>query len=253
MLKRLFEFLRSVIPADPTQLIFLAGVVSLFLAPHLRWWPTGLGVAPQRVADSFGQTVQSLGFLFVLPITFAAVAGYSVCFWPGNHPIRRILADMLSCDSRNGPDVWSDSVSQRAFLFNSTRYKEPGSQQDQLGVRVAMEVLDRIPFLPDWLAAHSDLHVQAGFRDCGSAVVITWQCCFNSPRFGIMEADATSDLGASGTALFLVQLPRILDCRTSHDFVDASASLQSKYLVLQVFWRPDSHCCFCCHILDRGE
>ena len=91
MLTRVVEFLRSVIPADPTQLVFLAGVVSLFVAPHLRWWPTGLGVAPQRVADSFGQTVQSLGVLFLLPITFAAVAGYFVCFWPGNHPIRRIL------------------------------------------------------------------------------------------------------------------------------------------------------------------
>jgi membrane protease YdiL (CAAX protease family) len=91
MLKRLVEFLRSVIPADPTQLIFLAGVVSLFVAPHLRWWPTGLGVAPQRVADSFGQTVESLGVLFVVPIIFATVAGYFVCFWPGNHPICRIL------------------------------------------------------------------------------------------------------------------------------------------------------------------
>jgi membrane protease YdiL (CAAX protease family) len=90
-LKRLVEFLRSVLPADPTQLIFLAGVVSLFVAPRLRWWPSGLGVAPERVADSFAQTVQSFGVLFVLPIIFAAVAGYFVCFWPGNHPIRRIL------------------------------------------------------------------------------------------------------------------------------------------------------------------
>jgi membrane protease YdiL (CAAX protease family) len=90
-LKRLVEFLRSVIPADPTQLVFLAGVVSLFVAPRLRWWPSGLGVAPQQVADSFGQTVESLGVLFVLPIILAAVAGYFVCFWPGNHPIRRIL------------------------------------------------------------------------------------------------------------------------------------------------------------------
>jgi membrane protease YdiL (CAAX protease family) len=61
------------------------------VAPHLKWWPSGLYVAPQRVADSFGQTVQSLGVLFVLPITFAALAGYFVCFWPGDHPIRRIL------------------------------------------------------------------------------------------------------------------------------------------------------------------
>jgi uncharacterized protein len=116
-----------------------------------------------------------------------------------------------------------------------------------------MEVLDGIPFLSDWLAAHSDLHVQACFRNYGSAVVITWECCFNSPGFGIMEADSIPDLGASGTTLFLVRLPRIFDYRTSHDSVDASASLQSKYLVLQVFWCRGSHCCSCGHIVDRGK
>ena len=50
-----------------------------------------------------------------------------------------------------------------------------------------------------------------------------------------MEADSIPDLGASGAALFLVQLPRIFGYRASHDSVDASASLHSKYLVLQVF------------------
>jgi len=94
-LKRRVKFLRSVLPSDPTQLIFLAGVFCLFVAPRLRWWPPGLGVAPGRLADSLVQQVQFLGVFFLLPISFAGVAGYFVCFWPSDHPFRRIL--LLVC------------------------------------------------------------------------------------------------------------------------------------------------------------
>lgn len=90
-MKRLAEFFRSVLPADLTQLIFLAGIVCLFIAPHLRWWPSGIGSPPERITDSFAQIVESLGVFFLLPIKFAAVAGYYICFWPGNYPLRRIL------------------------------------------------------------------------------------------------------------------------------------------------------------------
>ncbi len=94
-MKRVVEFLRSVLPADPTQLIFLAGVVCLFVAPRLRWWPLGLGAAPERLQDSLAQQMQLLAVFFVLPISFAGVAGYFICFWPGKHPLRRIL--LLIC------------------------------------------------------------------------------------------------------------------------------------------------------------
>ena len=77
------------------QLIFLAGVVCLFVAPRLRWWPLGLVVAPERLQGSFAQQMLLLGVFFVLPISFASVAGYFVCIWPGNHPLRRIL--LLIC------------------------------------------------------------------------------------------------------------------------------------------------------------
>jgi membrane protease YdiL (CAAX protease family) len=73
--KRLPELLRSVIPADPFQLLFLAGVVCLVVAHGLRWWP---GIGP-------------FAALGVWPIIFAGAAGYFICFWPGNHPVRRIL------------------------------------------------------------------------------------------------------------------------------------------------------------------
>lgn len=75
MPKRVAAFLRSVIPADPFQLLFLAGVVCLVVAHGLRWWP---GIGP-------------FAALGVWPIMFAGAAGYYICFWPGNHPVRRIL------------------------------------------------------------------------------------------------------------------------------------------------------------------
>lgn len=90
-MKRLVELLRSVLPADPTQLIFLAGAVCLFLAPRLRWWASGLGIAPERLANPFAQHLQDLGVFLLMPISFAGVASYFGCFWPGNRPLRRIL------------------------------------------------------------------------------------------------------------------------------------------------------------------
>jgi hypothetical protein len=74
LLKRVAEFLRSVIPADPFQLLFLAGVACLVVA-HGLWWP---GIGP----------FVALG---VWPIIFAGASGYFICFWPGKHPVRRIL------------------------------------------------------------------------------------------------------------------------------------------------------------------
>jgi membrane protease YdiL (CAAX protease family) len=51
----------------------------------------GLGVAPERLAGSFAQQLQGLTVFLPMPITFASVAGYFVCFWPGSRPLRRIL------------------------------------------------------------------------------------------------------------------------------------------------------------------
>jgi membrane protease YdiL (CAAX protease family) len=73
-LRPLAEFLRSIIPADPFQLLFLAGVVCLVVAHGSRWWNVGPFAA-----------------LGVFSIIFAGAAGYFVCFWPGSHPVRRIL------------------------------------------------------------------------------------------------------------------------------------------------------------------
>ena len=76
-MKRLLEFIRSVIPEDAWQLLYLAGAVFLFLSPRMRW--------------SF-QTEIPFGFiaLAMIPVVFAGVFAYYGCFRPGEHPLRRI-------------------------------------------------------------------------------------------------------------------------------------------------------------------
>lgn len=88
-MKRLAEFIRSVIPADPFQLLFLAGVVCLIAAHGLRWWPEGLGYGFETY--ELGGPLYALGFFFVYLFIFSAMAGYYVCFWPGKHPVRRVF------------------------------------------------------------------------------------------------------------------------------------------------------------------
>jgi membrane protease YdiL (CAAX protease family) len=101
VLKRLSEFLRSVTPADPAQLVFLCGIVCLVVAPHLQWSPEQL-ISPQRYqflsSEAYDQ-IRFEWFMFlsvaVYPIIFAAMAGYFACFWPGVRPARRILNTVL--------------------------------------------------------------------------------------------------------------------------------------------------------------
>jgi membrane protease YdiL (CAAX protease family) len=92
LLKRAAEFLRSVIPADPHQLLFLGGIVCLVIAHGAKWWPAEVRLATDQLTGWFGRLLQMFGPLFVYLIIFAGIAGYFVCFWPGSHPVRRILA-----------------------------------------------------------------------------------------------------------------------------------------------------------------
>ena len=90
-MKRLTEFVRSIIPEDPFQLFLLAGVVCLVVAHGLGWWPTGLSHASEVRSGRFGGLIERFGFFSVYFIIFSAMAGYYVCFWPGKHPVRRML------------------------------------------------------------------------------------------------------------------------------------------------------------------
>src|SRR3989442_8830101 len=80
MVKRVAEFLRSVLPDEWTQLIFLFGVVCLYIAGHLRPWPAESIYTPRRP------------LLFAAYMTLlAGTAGYFGCFLPCRHPVRRLL------------------------------------------------------------------------------------------------------------------------------------------------------------------
>ena len=50
---------------------------------------------PDRVKTSFGNFVYYAGTIFIFPAIFAGAAGYFSCFWPGKHPIRRILVSVV--------------------------------------------------------------------------------------------------------------------------------------------------------------
>ena len=96
-MRRLVLFARSVIPPDPTQLFLLAGSVFLLISMHLRCYP----VIPDyeyssvfRASDSY-QSWFRFSAAARIPIVFAGAAGLFTCFWPGIHPIRRILGFVL--------------------------------------------------------------------------------------------------------------------------------------------------------------
>jgi len=76
-MKRIVEFLRSVTPSDPWQLLYLAGAVFLFLSPRLDWSFAAL--------PSFGYI-----FLGLAPIVIAGIFAYLGCFEPGKRPLHRI-------------------------------------------------------------------------------------------------------------------------------------------------------------------
>src|SRR5882724_3508975 len=101
-----------------------------------------------------------------------------------------------------------------------------------MGLVVAMETLNGIPFLSDWPTSYRDLHVATGFRNRSFTVVLTRQDCYHIRRFGSVEASAALDLGASGTALFGIQLTRIICHRTPNNSFLVRARLHSERLVL---------------------
>jgi len=95
-MKRLATFLRSALPADLWQLVFLVGVVFLFTSSRLAWWPSNLferyGLAFSTMRGGMDRLeFRSFVVACLYPIMFAGLAGYFVCFWPGKKPVRRIL------------------------------------------------------------------------------------------------------------------------------------------------------------------
>jgi membrane protease YdiL (CAAX protease family) len=78
-------------PQDPAQLLFLAGTVCLVIAPRLSWWPAGFEIATEHRADWLNLLIHESGGAILFPVLFAGIAAYFIAFWPGPHPVRRIL------------------------------------------------------------------------------------------------------------------------------------------------------------------
>jgi membrane protease YdiL (CAAX protease family) len=94
-MKRLGQFLRSVIPSDPWQLVFLVGVVLLFVSPRLPWRTSAQILAAKAFplglnSDALLKNLQ-LVVAFLYPVTFAGLVAYLTCLYPGPKPVRRVI------------------------------------------------------------------------------------------------------------------------------------------------------------------
>jgi membrane protease YdiL (CAAX protease family) len=80
------SFLRSVLPAEGSQLGLLLGVLCLFTAVHLRWAPWGFYNLHRGLPG-----IRVLALIAFCAVRLSACLGFIVCFRPGAHPIRRLL------------------------------------------------------------------------------------------------------------------------------------------------------------------
>jgi membrane protease YdiL (CAAX protease family) len=102
LIPRLIRFIRSVIPEDPSQLLFLCGCFFLFISFQLRWWPaevTGIGrhVGPHVLYTSDSPALQVMNIW--IPIYWwcslvfyvCGAAGLFISLWPGRRPARFVF------------------------------------------------------------------------------------------------------------------------------------------------------------------
>jgi membrane protease YdiL (CAAX protease family) len=97
--KRLLTFARSVIPADPAQLLFLGGSILLLIDFELRCFPRDAGAlgfssvfGPSSFSFKQPAVWTGVAAMARLPVFFAGAAGLFIGFRPGVRPVRRILA-----------------------------------------------------------------------------------------------------------------------------------------------------------------
>jgi membrane protease YdiL (CAAX protease family) len=99
---QLASFLRSVLPADLTQLLLLVGSVLLLVCMEMRCYPRnpdyvpGVNVFISGTQANDPQAAEHRSWLVFsivarFPIVLAGAAGLFVCFWPGRRPLRRLL------------------------------------------------------------------------------------------------------------------------------------------------------------------
>ena len=96
-MNRVVQFVRSLLPKDPRQLLLVIGLVCLTLAPQLRWLLSDIWTFVQSVASS-GHPSDEIRRSWILLVQFvsyflifAASAGFFTCCWPGKRSARRIF------------------------------------------------------------------------------------------------------------------------------------------------------------------
>ena len=97
--KRLVSFLRTEIPADPQQLILLAGIVCLIVASRLSWVPSEIVLDRYHPYSNDLYRMQFDTKIFLIYSSlfclFSGYAGYFSCFRPGANPLRRVVGWVL--------------------------------------------------------------------------------------------------------------------------------------------------------------
>ena len=91
VVKRLATFLRSVIPLDPTQLLFLTGAILLLVAPRASWPPIAL--VHSRTVNYW--EVYAYVVFGNLVVFAAGLTALYACFWPLHSPVRKVFWAVL--------------------------------------------------------------------------------------------------------------------------------------------------------------
>jgi membrane protease YdiL (CAAX protease family) len=102
LIPRLIRFIRSVIPEDPSQLLFFCGCLFLFISFQLRWWPTevtGIGrhIGPHILDTSDSPVLQAVNswipiyWWCSLVFYVCGAAGLFISLWPGRSPVRFVF------------------------------------------------------------------------------------------------------------------------------------------------------------------
>jgi hypothetical protein len=96
VLTRLAVFGRSVIPADPWQLVYLMGVIFIFICPRLTWWsPQAIYSTDKNalvpVTPAAWEVWREVFVFAIWPIIAASLVAYYHCFWRPAKPKRRFI------------------------------------------------------------------------------------------------------------------------------------------------------------------
>jgi membrane protease YdiL (CAAX protease family) len=132
-MKRLFKVFNSILPPDRAQLLFLASLVCLTIAPRLRWTPAARDFEATSGGRAF-ESVRSLLYewnvflsLAVVLLLLAAFAGYWTAFWPGKRPLRRIVCSVMvpvAVVMGVAAGLWTYLMAAPASLFEAHNWFE---------------------------------------------------------------------------------------------------------------------------------